>query len=237
MWLPVHRILNFRPVIGGAGGPAAWGRLATFFVLLTLGLQIWPGAPELLRFSRADYERGAVWQLLSAQLVHLSNWHAAANASAFAMIIFTCASWLRWPLQMLALCGGYMGVAVVVALDPNCSYYAGASGALHGLLAGNAVSMAFAARSQRQFADAHCNSFRVSSSRWTLGLSIAVLGLMALKLWLEAGSLPAAPLGGWRFPVYRPAHIAGALGGMGLVLLVLTFRAVTAAKVNAECRQ
>ena len=234
---PASSAFNVRPATRWAGGPATPVGLAALFVLMTLGLQLWPGASELLRFSRADYERGAVWQLLSAQLVHLSNWHAAANASAFAMIIFTCASWLRWPLQMLALCGGYMGVAVVVALDPNCSYYAGASGALHGLLAGNAVSMAFAARSQRQSADAHCNSFRVSSSRWTLGLSIAVLGLMAFKLWLEAGSLPAAPLGGWRFPVYRPAHIAGALGGMGLVLLVLTFRAVTSPKVNAECRQ
>lgn len=238
MWPPVHRLFNLRPETRWMGCPATPVCLAALFVLLTLGLQMWPGASELLRFSRAGYERGLVWQVLTAQWVHLSNWHAAGNAFAFVMIVFTSGFWLRWPLQMLALCGGYMGVAVVVALDPNCSYYAGASGALHGLLAGNAVSMAFAARPLRQSADARCNSISVSSPRrWTLGLSIAVLGFMALKLWLQAGSTLEAPRGGWSFPVYQPAHVAGALGGIGLVFLVLTLRAVTAPKVQAECRQ
>ena len=237
MWPPVYRVFNLRPGIKWVGCPATRVCLATLFVLLTLGLQIWPGASELLQFSRASYERGAVWQVLTSQLVHLSNWHAAGNAFAFVMIVFTSGFWLRWPLQLLALCGGYMGVAVVVALDPNCSYYAGASGALHGLLAGNAVSMAFAARPLSQSADEGCNSISVSSSRWTLGLSIAVLGFMALKLWLQVSSTLEAPLGGWSFPVYHPAHVAGALGGIGLVFLVLTLRAVTAPKVHAECRQ
>ncbi len=212
--------------------------LAALFVLITLGLQMWPGASELLQFSRSGYEGGAVWQLLTSQWVHLSRWHAAGNAFAFGVIVLSSGFWLRWPLQMLALCGGYAGVAVVVALDPNCSYYAGASGALHGLLAGNAVGMAWPTRSLGLPANDHGHAAGVSPSRRARRLSIAVLGLLALKLWLQAGSTREAPPGAWSFPVYHPAHVAGALGGVGLVLLVLAARAAMATtKVQAERRQ
>lgn len=220
------------------GCPVELVGLAALFVLITLGLQVWPGASELLRFSRSSYERGAAWQLLTSQWVHFSRWHAGGNAFAFVVIVLASGFWLRWPLQMLALCGGYAGVAVMLALDPNCSYYAGASGALHGLLAGNAVGMAWTARSLDQPAGDHGHAADVFPSRWTRRMSIAVLGLMALKLWLQAGSTWEAPLGGWSFPVYHPAHVAGALGGVGLVFLVLAARAVVATtKVQSERRQ
>jgi membrane associated rhomboid family serine protease len=130
--------------------------LAALFVLFTLGFELWPGASELLRFARVSYERGAVWQLLSSQWVHLSRWHAAGNAFALVLIVFASGFWLRWPLQLLALCGGYAGVALVLALDPDCSYYAGASGALHGLLAGNAVAIAWLARPLRARSEISC---------------------------------------------------------------------------------
>lgn len=221
VWRPVRR----------AGGPATPVGLAALFVLMTLGLQLWPGVSELLQFSRPAYEQGAVWQVLTAQWVHLSRWHAVSNVLAFVLIVFASSAWLRWPLQALALGGGYIGVAAVVALDPNCSYYAGASGALHGLLAGNAVSLAFAARPREPALDAAGHSIRV------LGLSLAVLVLLALKLWLETGRTMAPASGGWTFAVYYPAHLAGALGGMALVVLVLASRAVKAARHDAQRRQ
>lgn len=222
---------NDRPATRWAGGPATPVGLAALFVLMTLGLQLWPGVSELLRFSRPVYEQGAVWQVLTAQWVHLSRWHAAANAFAFVLIVFVSSFWLRWPLQALALGGGYIGVAAVVAFDPNCSYYAGASGALHGLLAGNAVNLAFADRPQKPALDAAGHSIRV------LGMSLAVLAFLALKLWLEAGSTIAPEPGVWTFAVYHPAHVAGALGGMALVVLVLALRALTAAEEDAQRRQ
>lgn len=201
--------------------------MAAFFVLLTLGLQIWPGASEWLRFDRSRFEAGALGQILTSQWVHLSGWHAVGNAVGFVVIVVASRFWIRWPLQMLALCGGYAGVALVLVLDPDCRYYAGASGALHGLLAGNAVAMVWPEINQAPVAGA-------SKSRAIRLVAMAVLAAMAFKLWLQMGRMPQAPLGGWGFPVYHPAHIAGALGGMGLVLLVLAARALMAPPVQAE---
>ncbi|CAM3451355.1 rhomboid family intramembrane serine protease [Polaromonas hydrogenivorans] len=211
--------------------------LAVLFVLVTLGLQLWPGASELLRFSRPSYAQGAFWQPLTAQWVHLGAWHASGNALAFALIVVASSYWVRWPLQMLALLGGYAGVAAVVALDPDCSYYAGASGALHGLLAGNAVSLAFAVRPLRRPAGEGGHSLDAPSPRWRLGLGAALLGAMALKLWLQSGGAFEGAPGRWSFPVYQPAHCAGALGGIGLVVMALAWRAVAAPKIHTERRQ
>lgn len=199
--------------------------LAALFALALMGLQMWPGTSELLRFSRPSFENGSVWQVATSQWVHLSNWHAAGNVLAFVAIAFASAFWIRWPFQMLALGGGYVGVAVVLALDSSCNYYAGASGALHGLLAGNAVSLA-------------CASGTASSPpthRARLAAYL-VLSVLILKLWLQTSgpwgaSLPANV---WNLPTYHPAHIAGALGGAVLVLVALAARRWATAKVHAQ---
>lgn len=204
------------------------------FVLLTLGLQMWPGASELLRFDRTRFEGGVVWQLLTSQWVHLSGWHAVGNALGFVVIVVASRFWVRWPLQVLALGGGYAGVALVLALDPDCRYYAGASGALHGLLAGNAMAMVWSARPAFRPETRHDFAVGGPRSSATRLVALTVLAAMAVKLWLQMGRMPQTPLAGWGFPVYHPAHVAGALGGMGLVLLVLAARALMATNVQAQ---
>ena len=211
--------------------------LTLTFVLITLGLQMWPGASELLRFSRPAYEQGAFWQPVTSQWVHLSRWHAVGNTFAFVAIIFACAFWVRWPLQMLALVGGYIGVAAVVALDPNCSYYAGASGALHGMLAGNAVGMIWAANPPDLSTHLPGQAAKLAIKRWTRLLGTIILTGLAVKLWMQAGLTGEAPLTGWSFPVYHPSHVAGAVGGVGLVLLFLAVQALLAAKVKSKACQ
>lgn len=207
-------------------------------MLLTLGLQLWPGASEALRFSRAAYEQGAWWQLLSAQWVHLSLWHAVVNALAFGLIVLASRAWVvYWPLQLLALCGGYAGVALVIALDANCSYYAGASGALHGLLAGNAAGMLCAIHAPGQSAGHAAQAGGTSAPRWRRLIALAVLVGLAVKLWLQADSVPEAPAGAWGFPVYHPAHLAGALGGVVLVSLLYALRAAKAVRAQAQSGQ
>jgi membrane associated rhomboid family serine protease len=204
--------------------------LVVGFGVCTLGLQLWPGAAEALQFTRLRYAQGAYWQLLTAQWVHLSLGHALGNALAFAVLALWSGRWLGWRQQLLALGGGYAGVAVVLALDAQCGYYAGASGALHGLLAGNALYMVWVGRAQGLRTGA-------ASGPWfnaTRGVGLALLGALAFKLWWQSGDTPAAPWGGWSFPVYHPAHIAGALGGMGLVLLVSGARGAPATPEQAQ---
>lgn len=208
--------------------------LAVFFVLVTLGLQLWPAASELLRFSRPSYANGAFWQPLTAQWVHLTGGHASGNALAFVLIVVASSYWIRWPLQILALLGGYAAVAAVVALDPDCHYYAGASGALHGLLAGNAASLAFGAGLLRRPVGEGAHRLDAPALRYRLGLGAFLLSALAMKLWLEsAGGLGAAP-SRWSFPVYHPAHWAGALGGIALVFVALAWRSVAASKMHTE---
>jgi rhomboid family GlyGly-CTERM serine protease len=159
-------------------------------------------------FVRAEFLAGAWWQLLTAQWVHVSWLHAAVNLVGLGVLLITFNGWVAKRVLAVALLGGYLGVAVVLALDAGCAWYAGASGALHGLLAGAALALVL---------DDHpgAKGGRLRYLGWSL------LGGLALKLLWQHG-LGDAP--GWLgFATYTPAHEAGALGGL---LAVLALHAV-----------
>ena len=150
-----------------------------------------------LIYHRQAFLDGQWWLPLSAQIAHFNSFHALANVAGALLLWNLFRPWLQWQQQMLALTGGVLGVALVVVGDVHCDYYAGASGALYGWAAGGATVLAIRHR-------------RTSSmARWmalALWLGLAMRLLMAL--WWEAS--PAL----WGFPVYQPAHIAGAGGGV-----------------------
>lgn len=186
------------------------------FVVLTLGLQWLPGAAEHWRFVRPAYAAGAWWQLFTAQWVHLGTVHAVANALGMVVLLRAFQGLVSGRLQLLALLGGYAGVAVVLALDPHCAVYAGASGALHGLLAGSACALLVAPP-------------RLPMTRQRMHLlgCCVLLGLAAKLLVQHFDTSPTAA--GWLgFATYYPAHEAGALGGLlsvlGVALLPLAGR-------------
>lgn len=191
---------------------------------LMLVLQLWPGAASALRFLRPRFEQGAWWELLSAQLVHLSLAHALANAGALVLMAWLLRPWLGAAAQFAVLGGGAAGVALVLATDPGCRYYAGASGALHGWLAGGAVLLA-----RLPTVRFRTPGRPAPDARHVAGWPWALLGLLLLKLALEAGDLwPSA----WSFPVYLPAHVGGLLGG---VLAALILRLFAARGLSARC--
>ncbi len=178
------------------------GLWSLVFVVLTLGLQWLPGAAEQLQFVRPTYAAGAWWQLLTAQWVHMGSLHAVANALGMVVLLRAFQGLVSGRLQVLALLGGYAGVAVVLALDPHCTVYAGASGALHGLLAGSAGALLFAPP-------------RLPMTRQRMHLlgCCVLLGLAAKLLVQHFGASPTAS--GWLgFATYYPAHEAGAVGGL-----------------------
>lgn len=170
------------------------------------------------RFDRAAYQAGAWWQLLTSQWVHFGFMHAALNAVCLVAMVLTFQGLVRARVQGIALVGGAIGVAVIIAMDPACRYYAGASGALHGLWAGCAVALAVFTPS--------------ASGRFHAGrvLGVTMLVALGIKLYLQAGAgnVGVSGLsGGGDFsalvlgsvPVYTPAHEAGVAGG-GLAVLV-----------------
>ncbi|QTN29774.1 rhombosortase [Rhodoferax sp. AJA081-3] len=172
------------------------------FVVVTLGLQWLPGAAENLQFVRPTYVAGAWWQLFTAQWVHMGTLHAAANALGLVVLLRVFQGLISGHLQVVALLGGYAGVAVVLALDPHCTVYAGASGALHGLLAGSACALL-----------ASPPQLPMTRQRMHILACCVLLGLAAKLLVQHFGTSPTQA--GWLgFATYYPAHEAGAVGGL-----------------------
>ena len=187
---------------------------------LLLALQSWPGAAEAWRLLRRRFEQGAWWEPVSAQFVHLSLEHALANAAALLMLAWLLRSMLGSMTQLSLLAGAIVGVALQLALDADCAYYAGFSGALHGWLGGSLAMLCWPRLPG-------CSVIGCSAAMpWPLGL----LALLLLKVGLEmTGLLPSA----WDFPVYYPSHAAGLAGGLcaaGIIWLSGRLRAASQAR-------
>ncbi len=195
------------------------GLWSIVFVAVTLGLQWLPGAAEHWQFVRPAYAAGAWWQLVTAQWVHMGMLHAAVNALGMLVLLRVFQGLISGRLQVLALLGGYAGVAVVLALDPHCAVYAGASGALHGLLAGSACALLVSPP-----------QLPMTRQRMHI-LACCVLLALAAKLLVQHFDASPTATGWLGFATYYPAHEAGALGGllavvMGALLLRLAARAL-----------
>jgi membrane associated rhomboid family serine protease len=173
--------------------------MAMFWVLL--------GAASGLHYQRASFLAGAVWQPLTAQLVHLSALHALVNAVALIAIACGFVHRLAPGAQFGVLGVAWAGVAFGVTLDGNCSYYAGASGALHGLIAGNALLLMVRGK---------------GAGRW---LGLLTLAVFAAKLAVEAlhNNAFTTALGWTGVAVYPPAHWWGSGGGLLGALLILAY--------------
>ncbi len=182
----------------------AWALGFAFFTLLAQSLSASHGGWQ---FVRTAYDAGAWWQLFSAQWVHLGWIHAGANVAGMAVLLVVFRHRVDGRLQWLALLGGYLGVAVVLALDADCAWYAGASGALHGLLAGNLLGLLLGA---------HRSGAQGRVVPW-----LAICGLvgLVLKLLVQHQRGDGAAAGWLGFSSYYPAHEAGAAGGLLLVAL------------------
>jgi membrane associated rhomboid family serine protease len=199
-------------------------RIALVLVFALLGFQWWPGLAQTWVFSRTAFlQDDAWWLLLTSQWVHLNWLHAVVNAAGMGLLVWTLSPWVNGPTQLSAAVGGYGGVALVLALDPNCAYYAGASGALHGLLAGSGLALLLVAASgkaQKRASD--------KARARALG-AIVLLVLVGKLLWQRSGGLTGldaqgSPVGWLGIPTYTPAHEAGALGGLVGVALYLAWR-------------
>lgn len=190
---------------------------AIAFVLWTIAAQVWSQHIGALQFDRARYAAGAPWLLLTAQWVHLGAFHAVLNGVMLVMMVLALQGWVHLRMQWAALLGGYAGVAITIALDPQCLYYAGASGALHGLWAGSAV-----------FLLTNNRTARLGTGGWLgAAMLLALLSKLGWQGWVGEHANPAGALGGLHLlgnmATYFPAHVGGSLGGVAVALLVGAF--------------
>ena len=207
------------------GYVTGWTRLALIFVIFTLSVQLLPGLIGLWQFSRPAFDAGAWWQPVTSQWVHLSMLHAVVNAAAMVLLLLAFDQLVGWRTQVISLLGGYLGAAIVIAMDSSCTSYAGASGALHGFFAGNVMYMATDHTLRR-------------SAR---ALALIALMLMAAKLVFQhtTGSANPHSVGWLGFPTYYPAHEAGVAGGLVAALLatVLLWIGKRSTKNDADQRK
>ncbi|MDP9084298.1 MAG: rhombosortase [Pseudomonadota bacterium] len=158
-------------------------------ILLTLDFVsvLGDSANELLRYDRSAIAAGGWWRLLTAHFVHLDIHHLMLNELGLVLMWslfakdFDAVEWLAIVLSgALAISSGLWW------LSPNVSWYVGASGVLHSVMAAGAA---------KHFAEC-------AWDRWIL-----VLGLGIKLAWERLGAT-VAPL------IVVDAHLYGALAGL-----------------------
>ncbi len=177
-----------------ANGPRGAVLLAALLLIAALALA---GAPltAALRYERTALANGEWWRVLTAHLVHLDAAHAVVNGAGLVLvwgIVLHELAALRWALIVLAAAVSI--TAGLWLLYPQVTWYVGASGVLHGMLA--AGVLVGVARGDR--------------------VSLVALVLLVAKLGYEALAGPLAFTEGK--PVVTAAHWLGAAGGAVLAL-------------------
>ena len=182
---------------------------------LALTAAAWPESLGHLRYDRLALANGEVWRVASAHLVHLNLYHLLVNL--FGLVLICELQWGAMPLRHGFGLAGFSGVAIGMALwwlHPELQWYAGLSGALHGLWSGCALYGLTSASLFRKFSVAA--SIDLIRSRF---ICVAGLMLLAAKLLLEYlyGPSPGTEhlIGA---SVVTEAHRYGALAGGVYVL-------------------
>lgn len=149
----------------------------------------------LLSLEADKINRGEIWRLLTANLVHFGWLHTAMNAAALllcTLAFFIDDSLKKVTLLLLWCCAG-VGLGIYL-FNPEYSPYAGLSGAIHGLIIAGLLQ----------------------TRAYPLWVRTLALGLLAAKLWQEnSAGYEATDLQSLLpVKVAVEAHMYGALAGL-----------------------
>lgn len=150
---------------------------------------------ELLRYDRSALAAGQWWRMASGQFVHLDHGHAFANAAGAVLVWALVAGQYRaWNWALIAMLCVLATAAGLWWGSPEVTWYVGASGWLHGMLAAGTARMSMRPGDRL--------------GRFTLLL------LGGKLLWEQQ----VGPIGG-HAPVIVDAHLYGCLGGLLCALM------------------
>jgi rhomboid family GlyGly-CTERM serine protease len=186
-------------------------------------LLFWPSALADFRYDRAALLSGEFWRVITGHVVHLNSTHLLLNLFA---LYLTCE--LLWrDMSWLNGCGLLISSAMGISglfwwLHPELGWYAGLSGALHGLWAGCALSGWYGARGAGTGASVRKPSeerdMENSAGNFPRFFFSGALILLAVKLALEFHFGPSAHTEQMiEGPVISIAHLYGAAIGLAYV--------------------
>lgn len=179
----------------GRWGVALAGACGVLLVVAAAG----EGPMHALRYEREALAAGQWYRLATGHFVHLNLQHAALNALGFVLL------WALFARDYAARHWVWILAATLAAIDaglwffdPALSWYVGASGALHGVLAAGTL--------------AHLR--RREPDGWVL------LAFLCAKLAYEQFGVGVLPFSSGLGPVIVDAHLYGALAGVGASVLL-----------------
>lgn len=193
------------------GGRNAW-LLCLALAAGAAAMTYLPEGMAQLRYERGALSAGQAWRVLSAHLVHLNTAHLLHNLLGLLLI----REFLWRDMAVMHGLGLLLASAAGVCaglwwFHPDLAWYAGLSGALHGLWAGCALAACWPRRA----------TVIVRPGRDHDGVAIGIIALLILaaKLCAELlpGSLVAEGMGG--IPTVPFAHFHGALAGVLYVVI------------------
>lgn len=189
----------------------------------TLALTYLPQGLLHFRYDRAGLASGEVWRLVTGHLVHLNTPHLLFNLLGLWLLCELLWHELPLPHGLGLLVSAALGISALLWWrHPELLWYAGLSGALHGLWAGCALAGVWPPpRSQpgRPVLPTPASRSRCGL-RWPPARCIALAGLVLLmaKLAIEyrygASQQVMQAIGS---PVVTIAHLYGALAGAAYV--------------------
>jgi rhomboid family GlyGly-CTERM serine protease len=197
--------------------------------LCALAMTYWPDGLVHFRYDRAGLSSGQAWRVLTAHFVHLNTPHLLFNLLG----LFLLCELLWYRMSNIHALGLFGAAAVGVSgllywLHPELAWYAGLSGALHGIWAGCALAGWSLLTIHSDALSARASSgWKMLPARWPVSRCVCAIGMVLLvaKLALEFRYGPSVrteqTIGG---PVVTVVHLYGALMGICYVLIWLGIR-------------
>jgi rhomboid family GlyGly-CTERM serine protease len=207
-----------------APAPARW-LLCGALALTAAAVTYWPQGMAALRYDRAALIAGQYWRLATAHLVHLNGTHLLLNLAGLFLLCELL--WNDLPVRHGAgalAAGGLAASALLFRFHPELAWYAGMSGAAHGLWAACALAGLFPQSRLAPYPATPTSAWQRLWREWPLTRRTALAGalLLGAKLLAEAHwGASAWTSGAIGAAVVTPAHLYGAIGGVAYLLLIV----------------